>query len=181
MFTLDRREGLIQAMLDRVTATFELEPPDAPRWRAQLHSLLRRLHQALLAHPGTAAVTLADPPTTETVLLLAENLLGILLAGGLDPQDAAWACDISMAWSSEPPAGNPPHSRFFGAGTGVGARPGRYRREKMAVAPDGRHVIESISRRDAVVPGGCGESKRRRAIVPTSAHELPFVSRDSDG
>jgi AcrR family transcriptional regulator len=88
------REGLLQAMLDRVTATIELEPPDASRWRAQLHSLLRRLHQALLAHPGMAALTLADPPTTETVLLLAENLLGILLAGGLDPQDAAWTCDI---------------------------------------------------------------------------------------
>ncbi len=88
------REGLLQAMLDRVTATIELEPPDASRWRAQLHSLLTRLHQALLAHPGMAALTLADPPTTETVLLLAENLLGILLAGGLDAQDAAWACDI---------------------------------------------------------------------------------------
>jgi len=88
------REGLLQAMLDRVTASIELEPPDPSRWRAQLHSLLQRLHQALLAHPGMAALTLADPPTTETVLLLAENLLGILLAGGLDPQDAAWACDI---------------------------------------------------------------------------------------
>jgi AcrR family transcriptional regulator len=88
------RDGLLQAMLDRVTATIELEAPDPSRWRAQLHSLLARLHQALLAHPGMAALTLADPPTTETVLLLAENLLGILLAGGLDPQDAAWACDI---------------------------------------------------------------------------------------
>jgi AcrR family transcriptional regulator len=88
------REGLLQAMLDRVTATVELEAPDPARWRAQLHSLLERLHQALVAHPGMAALTLADPPTSETVLLLAENLLGILFAGGLDPQDAAWACDI---------------------------------------------------------------------------------------
>jgi AcrR family transcriptional regulator len=88
------REGLLQAMLDHVTATIGLEPPDPSCWRVQLHSLLRRLHQALLAHPGMAALTLADPPTTETVLLLAENLLGILLAGGLDPQDAAWSCDI---------------------------------------------------------------------------------------
>ena len=39
-------------------------------------------------------MTLADPPTTPAVLLLTENLLGILLAGGLGPQDAAWACDI---------------------------------------------------------------------------------------
>jgi AcrR family transcriptional regulator len=88
------REGLLQAMLDRVTATIDLEAPDPSRWRPQLHSLLLRMHQALVTHPGIAAMTLADPPTTEAVLLLAENLLGILLAGGLDPQDAAWACDI---------------------------------------------------------------------------------------
>ncbi len=88
------REGLLQAMLDRVTATIQLEAPDPARWRAQLHSLLQRVHQALVAHPGIAAMTLADPPTTEAVLLLTENLLGILLAGGLDPQDAAWAGDI---------------------------------------------------------------------------------------
>jgi len=88
------REGLLQAMLDRVTASVELEAPDPSRWRAQLHSLLQRLRQALAAHPGIAAMTLADPPTTESVLLVTENLLGILLAGGLGPQDAAWACDI---------------------------------------------------------------------------------------
>ncbi len=88
------REGLLQAMLDRVTASVALEPPDPSRWREQLHALLGRLHEALVAHPGIAAITLADPPTTAAVLLLTENLLGILLAGGLDPQDAAWACDL---------------------------------------------------------------------------------------
>jgi AcrR family transcriptional regulator len=88
------REGLLAGMLDRVIAAVELETPDPSRWRDQLHSLLVRMHQALAAHPGIAAMTLADQPTTEAVLLLAENLLGILLAGGLAPQDAAWACDI---------------------------------------------------------------------------------------
>ncbi len=88
------REGLLQAMLDRVTATVKLEPPDPSRWRIQLHSLLQRMHAALVAHPGIAALTLADRPMTEPVLLLAENLLGILFAAGLDAQDAAWACDI---------------------------------------------------------------------------------------
>jgi AcrR family transcriptional regulator len=91
------REGLLQAMLNRVTATVEIESPDPSRWRAQLHALLRRVHQALVAHPGIAAMTLAAPPTTEAVLQLSENLLGILLAGGLDPQDAAWACDIFVS------------------------------------------------------------------------------------
>ena len=88
------REGLLQAMLDRVIASIVLEAPDPARWRAQLHALLVRLHQALVAHPGIAATTLADPPPTEAVLLLTENLLGILLAGGLEPQDAVWAGDI---------------------------------------------------------------------------------------
>jgi AcrR family transcriptional regulator len=88
------REALLQAMLDRVTATVELEPPDPSRWREQLHSLLERMHDAMVAYPGTAALTLADPPTSETILLVAENLLGILIAGGFTAQDAAWACDI---------------------------------------------------------------------------------------
>jgi AcrR family transcriptional regulator len=88
------REGLFQAMLDRVTASIELDDPDPATWRTQLHSLLGRIRDALLAHPGIAALTLEDPPTTETVLRLTENLLGILLAGGVGPQDAAWACDI---------------------------------------------------------------------------------------
>jgi AcrR family transcriptional regulator len=88
------RDGLLQAMLDRIAANIQRESPDPSRWRAQVHSLLQRMHQALVAHPGIAALTLADPPTTEAVLLLTENLLGILLAGGIDPQDAAWACDL---------------------------------------------------------------------------------------
>jgi AcrR family transcriptional regulator len=66
------REGLLHAMQDRITAAIELEPPD----------------------PGIAATAMADPPTTEAALLLTENLLGILLAGSLDPQDAAWGADI---------------------------------------------------------------------------------------
>jgi AcrR family transcriptional regulator len=91
------REGLFQAMLDRVTATIELEAPDPSRWRAQVHSLLQRMHQALVAHPGIAALTLEDPPSTEVVFRLTENLLGILLAGGIDAQDAAWGCDIFVS------------------------------------------------------------------------------------
>ena len=93
-FYFSGREALLGAMLDRVTATVELEAPDPERWRAQLHALLRRLHRALTAHPGMAAMALTDPPTSEAVLLLPESLLGILLAGGLGPQDAAWACDM---------------------------------------------------------------------------------------
>jgi Tetracyclin repressor-like, C-terminal domain len=52
------------------------------------------VHRALVAHPGIAETTMAEPPGTEATLRLLENMLGILLAGGLDPQDAVWAADI---------------------------------------------------------------------------------------
>jgi AcrR family transcriptional regulator len=87
-------DALLQGVLDRIIADVELEVPDPDRWREQLHSLLQRLRQALGAHPGIAALTLADPPPTEPVLLLIENLMGIVLASGVEPQDAAWACDV---------------------------------------------------------------------------------------
>jgi AcrR family transcriptional regulator len=88
------REGLVKGMQDRIIATVELEAPDPSRWRTQLHALLARVYRALVAHPGIAETTMAEPPGTEATLRLLENLLGILLAGSLDPQDAAWAADI---------------------------------------------------------------------------------------
>jgi AcrR family transcriptional regulator len=88
------REALLAEMLDRVTAIVELEPPDPSRWREQMHTLLGRMRESFLAYPGTAALALADPPVTGSVLVAAENLLGTLSAGGFTPRDAAWTCDI---------------------------------------------------------------------------------------
>jgi AcrR family transcriptional regulator len=88
------RDALLAEMLDRVTAIVALEPPDPARWREQLHALLGRMRQSFLAYPGTAALALADPPVTGSVLVAAENLLATLSAGGFSPRDAAWSCDI---------------------------------------------------------------------------------------
>jgi AcrR family transcriptional regulator len=91
------REGLLEAVFDRIVATVELEDPDPSRWRAQLHSLVKRLRDALVTYPGIAAATMVDPPRTEVAMRLLENLLGLLLAGGIDVQSAAWAADILAA------------------------------------------------------------------------------------
>jgi hypothetical protein len=69
---------------------------DPERWREQVHDLMHRLRDALEAHPGLASVLTGEPPTTENALAGAESLLGILLAGGITSQDAAWAVDILM-------------------------------------------------------------------------------------
>jgi AcrR family transcriptional regulator len=148
------REGLLQAMLDRVTAAIELEVADPAHWRSQLHSVLQRTRDALVAHPGIAAMTLADPPTTEAVLRLPENLLGILLAGGIDPQGAAWACDI-----------------FLSLVTAV-AREDDVRRERGRSDQDRRTQADELLQKFAGLPPD------RFPLI--SAHAAQFVAGDSD-
>jgi AcrR family transcriptional regulator len=90
-------KSLVDALFDRIIATVEVETPDPSRWRTQLHSLLGRTREVLVAHPGMAATTMVDPPKTPVSMRLLENLFGILLAGSLDPQDAAWTADVLLA------------------------------------------------------------------------------------
>ncbi|MFZ0042232.1 MAG: TetR/AcrR family transcriptional regulator [Solirubrobacteraceae bacterium] len=88
------REELRLAMLDRVTESIELESPDPGRWREQVHLLVRQLLDALEDHPGIALVAATRPPSSERRPRIADALLGLLNAGGIDAQDAAWACDV---------------------------------------------------------------------------------------
>jgi AcrR family transcriptional regulator len=90
------RDELLRAMMDRVAATVPLVTPESVRWREQVHDLMRGFRDALEAHPGLASVLTGEPPVTENTLAGAESLLGILLAGGIASQDAAWAVDILM-------------------------------------------------------------------------------------
>jgi AcrR family transcriptional regulator len=88
------RDELRWAMLDRVAGNVPLEEPDPARWREQVHALLTGWLRAMEAHPGIANVAVANPPTSERTLQGGEYLLSVLLAAGVRPRDAAWACDI---------------------------------------------------------------------------------------
>jgi AcrR family transcriptional regulator len=88
------RDELVSAMLDRAAEAIPLVKAEPARWREQVHGLLLGFLKSLEAFPGLAAALPAEPPSSENALAGAENLLGILLAGGIAPQDAAWACDI---------------------------------------------------------------------------------------
>jgi AcrR family transcriptional regulator len=92
---VSNREELLRAMVERVIGTVPLVAPDPARWREQVYELMLGVREALEAHPGLSAV-LHEPQTSENVLAGAENIFGILLAGGIGPQDAAWACDILL-------------------------------------------------------------------------------------
>lgn len=88
------RDALLNAMLDRVAGLVPLEEPEPARWREQVHRLMGGMLKAMEAHPGIATVAVANPPSGEQAIEGGENLLGLLRAGGVRDQDAAWACDI---------------------------------------------------------------------------------------
>jgi AcrR family transcriptional regulator len=88
------REELLNALLDRISGMVPLEQPDPARWREQLHRLVGSFLRVMEDHRGIARVAIANIPTGENALLAADNMLALLLAGGITPQDAAWACDI---------------------------------------------------------------------------------------
>lgn len=93
---VSNRDELLRAMLDRVAAGIPLVEPDPKRWREQLYDLLDAFRVALEEHPGLAAVLPGVPVVTDASLGSVENLLGLLVAGGIPSQEAAWACDILM-------------------------------------------------------------------------------------
>jgi AcrR family transcriptional regulator len=88
------REELLRQMLDRVSGDVALEEIDPARWREQVHDLLERWLRAMEAYPGLASVAVGNPPATERMMVVADHLMALLLAGGTSPQDAAWAIDI---------------------------------------------------------------------------------------
>jgi hypothetical protein len=93
---VSNRDELLRAMLDRVASGIPLVKPDKKRWRQQLYDLLDAFRVALEEHPGLSTVLPGVPVVTDASLGSIENLLGLLVAGGIAPQDAAWACDILM-------------------------------------------------------------------------------------
>ncbi|MFJ8162815.1 TetR/AcrR family transcriptional regulator [Streptomyces sp. NPDC096136] len=91
---VSQRGELLRLMHDAVIATVPLPAIDPGRWRAQLTALITDVVRALGAHPGIGRVSLGDIPTTPAWLGLFDRVLGLLLAGGIERQRAAWGCDL---------------------------------------------------------------------------------------
>ena len=88
------RDELLNELFDRIGGMVEIEEPDPAHWREQLHRLVDNLLRVLEEHRGIARMAVANVPTGENSLRVADNLMGLLLAGGVTPRDAAWSCDV---------------------------------------------------------------------------------------
>ncbi|MFB7474531.1 TetR/AcrR family transcriptional regulator [Kitasatospora sp. NPDC056184] len=89
------KEELLELVLDLAYTAIELEPADPERWEEQVKQLLRSCRDALLSHRDLAkAAVVANVPVTPHAMDIAEAMLAMLRAGGLDEQTAAYGVDL---------------------------------------------------------------------------------------
>jgi AcrR family transcriptional regulator len=87
------RADIDDLMISRLCSRIVLPEPDPGHWRAQIRDVCVQMRDQYLRYPGISRAALAVVPTNLETLRLAEGMLGILLAGGIDPQTAAWGID----------------------------------------------------------------------------------------
>ncbi len=88
------KDELTMLVFDRVSG--EIPPPPAPdpaRWQEQVRETMTNVWRGMIAHRGIAAVAIGAIPSGPNALAFTEGLLGMLQAGGLSPQQCAWAVD----------------------------------------------------------------------------------------
>jgi AcrR family transcriptional regulator len=91
---VENRRELDQLIVDRVVDDQLIPDPDPDHWEDQVKDVMRRIREMYRRHPGVARATMAMVPTGPSALMSIERMLSILLAGGVPPQLAAWACDL---------------------------------------------------------------------------------------
>jgi AcrR family transcriptional regulator len=84
---------LDELLIGRLCAKIDLPEPDPAVWRRQITSVCTQLRDQYLRYPGISRAALAVAPTNLETLRVSEGMLAILLAGGVEPQAAAWAID----------------------------------------------------------------------------------------
>lgn len=87
------KEDLDELLIGRLCAGIELPEPDPAVWRRQLTDVCAQLRDQYLRYPGISRAAIAAAPSNLDTLRVGEGMLAILLAGGVEPQAAAWALD----------------------------------------------------------------------------------------
>jgi AcrR family transcriptional regulator len=94
------KEDLDELLIGRLCTAVDLPEADPATWRQQLTSVCAQLRDQYLRYPGISRAAFAVAPTNQDTLRVSESMLAILLAGGTDPQAAAWAIDSLLLYVS---------------------------------------------------------------------------------
>ncbi|KQY04515.1 TetR family transcriptional regulator [Mycobacterium sp. Root135] len=87
------KADLDELLMGRLCAKLDLPEPDPDAWREQIRSVCTQMRDQYLKYPGISRAALAMAPTDLEIVRVNEGMLAILLAGGIEPQAAAWAVD----------------------------------------------------------------------------------------
>lgn len=87
------KDDLDELLIGRLCAGIELPEPDPGTWRQQIISVCTQLRDQYMRYPGISRAAFAVASSNLDTLRVSEGMLAILLAGGIDPQVAAWAID----------------------------------------------------------------------------------------
>lgn len=82
-----------ELIIGRLCAQLVLPEPDPATWREQILDVCAQIRDQYLKYPGISRAALAMVSTNLDVLRVNEGMLAVLLAGGIEPQTAAWAID----------------------------------------------------------------------------------------
>lgn len=94
------KDDIDDLLVGRLCAELVLPEPDPARWRTQILEAYTQIRDQYLKYPGVSRAALGMVPTNLDALRVREGLFAILLAGGIEPQTAAWALDALSLYVS---------------------------------------------------------------------------------
>ena len=92
------KDDLDDLLIGHLCAEIELPEGDPTAWRQQLVGVCAQLRDQYLRYPGISRAAMAVAPTNVDTLRVSEGMLGILLAGGVNPQIAVWTADALILY-----------------------------------------------------------------------------------
>jgi AcrR family transcriptional regulator len=92
------KADLDELLIGRLCAEIDLPEPDSASWRQQAISVCTQLRDQYMRYPGISRAAFAVAPSNLDTLRVSEGMLAILLAGGVNPQTAAWAIDSLLLY-----------------------------------------------------------------------------------
>ncbi|MBB5851190.1 AcrR family transcriptional regulator [Amycolatopsis umgeniensis] len=94
------KDDIDDLLVGRLYSEVVLPEPDPARWRRQIRDVYTQIRDQYLKYPGVSRAVLGTVPTNLHTLQVREGLLTILLAGGVEPQTAAWTLDALSLYVS---------------------------------------------------------------------------------